>query len=282
MHRPRASRIIQLLAFSASCIVLSGCSAWISVYTAPYDEPTTEGVKSALARYQKAILENDDKAFCAMTDPLMQSKFAAGYRQFTASCPQILDTFSAQSRKSSPAERGTFSKYRVDGDSASAVLTAEFEGKTIHTKIILKRSGTQWVVANDRELDQLGPAAPAAVYSAYIRAVRRGDGDGACGLMTERGQGILAKFGAERGVGVDSCETAVPIFTGEVTRVPPPEVRGGKAKGNEAVLFVLQPNGRGQFISRGIFIKRVHGRWLFDHSEDAGMSGVQPRASSQS
>jgi hypothetical protein len=282
MSRSKAFRPIQVLALCASCVVFSGCSVWISAYTTPYDEPTTEGVKSALVRYQKAILEGDEKAFCSMTDPVLLHKYAAGYQHFTATCPQVLDTFSSQSRKSSPAERGVFSKYKVNGDQASAVSTAEFEGRTIHTKLFLKRVGTQWVVFNDRELDHLGPAVPGAVYESYIRAVKRGDGDAACGLMTERGQGLLSEFGAERGVGVKSCETAVPVFAKQVTRIPPPEIRGGKAEGNQAVLFVLQPDGRGQFISRGIFMKKIHGRWLFDHSEDAGMSGVQPRSASQS
>ena len=104
-----------------------------------------------------------------------------------------------------------------------------------------------------------GAATPEAAYEAYFDAVADGDGEKACGYLTEPYQAEIAKEVADLGESGEeaSCEDAVSIaqifFSEAEPNLKDVEIRGDTATGFDPGIGVFEP--------RTVEFERIEGDW---------------------
>lgn len=257
---------------ATAALLLAGCGS---------DAPESQGSgpKLAYQDLEKELLRGDPAACRRMTSDY-GNKLAASVQLFAADCPEVVRQIK-KGLASDPDLRTTMiDQVRVEGARATLVAHSIYEGKDVRNRVslILSADG-MWKIDKDVQLDDVAPTAPLAAYREYSTALRRGDGTRACALSTERGRSQTAQAFLQR-KGGRSCASAVPFLAESAKKLPRPDVVGGEEQLDQAGLYALQSDGDGGWSFRIVVMQREAGKWLFDHSRDAGRASSAARPSS--
>lgn len=234
--------------------------------------------KSAYLELEGQLAKGDPAACDSMTSDY-KNKLAASVQLFASDCPEVVKKVGEGLRSDPDLRTKSIDKVKVRGDDATLVAHSTYLGADVRTKVEFKRRSTSgpWMVAGDRQLDDVAPSAPLTAYRNYTRAFGAGDGTKACALTTSRGQALIGRALPESHSG-GSCAGAIPFLAVATSKLPPPDVLGGETSGNTTALYALQSNGRGGWSFRRVTMRREGGKWLFDRSLDLGTAPARRTA----
>lgn len=159
--RATTSRLLQLAAFFAISVALTGCTSPLAGSPMPYDEPTKAGFEGALTRYSLAVFVEDDKAFCSMTDKKLLYRMAVAYSVDDDECSKVVKLLAKQQRlMMKMGLRDHLSNFKIEGHFGSVIQTVELGRSVQLMRIRAEHRGGQWVVTDEEEIREGGSARP--------------------------------------------------------------------------------------------------------------------------
>jgi hypothetical protein len=165
MQRPQVVTTFLLLGVLTIIVTLTGSMPY-AASPSLRDERTKAGFEGALTRYSLAILVEDDKSFCAMTDKTLLYRMAVAYRVKDDECSKIVRMLAKRQRQMmTTGVRDHMSNVKIEGNNGSVIQTIKFGRSVRLMRIRAQYRGGIWVITGEEAIPEGGSSRPASNLS---------------------------------------------------------------------------------------------------------------------